>query len=105
MGFFKKLKKRLTKAAALYGKVGGLVGAPGAGIASRAASVIAAREMKRARRPGESVDSHGHNRRAMFRSQGIGHNRMKLMMMQRRGAMSSIRTRPRRGARRLRMAI
>lgn len=84
MSFFKKLKKKLGKAAALYGKVGGLVGAPGAGIAGKVGQVVVAREMAKRRRPGESIDSHGHNSRAIARSQGIGHNRMKLMMMQRR---------------------
>jgi len=102
MSFLKKLKKRLIKVAAkgiaAYGKVG--IG-PGSGIAAKASPFISRLVQKHKAvmsRPGESIDSMGHNRRALLRAQGIGHNKAHLLMMQSRGHLSarSRRTRLRR---------
>lgn len=89
MGFLKKLKKRIGKAAQLYGKIGGLVGAPGAGIAARVGD-IAARSMARHPRPAPKL---GHSGKAILRSRGISHQRHNAMMiaMNRRTAFASVR--------------
>src|SRR5262245_289005 len=100
MSFLKKLKKKLVKVAAkgisLYGKVG--IG-PGSGLAAKASPLVnrlVERHKQQMARPGESIDSMGHNRRALLRRQGIGHNRASMLMMQQRGYRRAPRRAPRR---------
>jgi len=78
MSLFKKLRKVAkiaSKAASLYGKVGGLVGAPGAGIAAKFGT-IGTRMLQQRGQPKVGM---GHNARTLARAQGVGHQRMTAM--------------------------